>query len=458
MANAKTIGFILAIFALSIIPEFHKKLNRAREFFWQESENAREIYTGKTRAVYEPLDQAYRVSDKLKEMVASSADSDPSHLKKWPVISVLIDPADLNGAERGIFANPLKRGRLWERASHINYFENGKKRFGSYAGMRVHGGVSRNRSDRSIRFYFRKKYGEESFLRDLNITIAEGAPVKRLMLRRDTNIKFATDFIFSVIQKLGGRTPKMKPAAVFINGKFYNFMQMSEHPHRIQAKHIFGHENFVFNKLKGENSSEDHLLYEDAIRRVKHADSPISLLEMSKQFEMDSFTANILAIIYSGNTDWAQGILYKDQNAKSAKWTLISWDFDRAFTPFKGKSFKGSLDHPWEMDSFKIGLNQHDASLRSILINRLLKESPEYQEIFLSRIDQLFEEVLTPEFLETKFAEYEGLAADAGNPKELIEDIQRLKDFVSNRKPVFCKQMSDYLGYTAETCSEPSSN
>lgn len=450
--NAKSIGFILVILGLSIVPEFHKKLHRAREYFYEESENAREIYTGKTRAVYESLDAAYKVTPKLKQMVVKSGNVAPANFKLWPVVSIIADPIDLNDPHRGIFANPQKTGRLWERAAYFSYFENGERLFESYAGLRVHGGKSRGLKDRSLRLYFKKKYGEEQFLTDLDIGLAKEAPIKRLLLRRDTEYNFATDFSFEIIRKLGGMAQKYKHVAVFVNGEFYDFSQMLNHPHEDQAKYFFGHDNFVFNKLKGDNKSEDHLLYENAIYRIKYAPEPISFEDMDRRFDLENFTANILAIMYTGTTDWAQGTIIKDQGDPDSKWQIISWDFDRAFYPVPGKTHRGNLKNVWEMESFKIGMKQHDASLRSRLFNRLVKETPEYKSFVVAKVEELFEEVLTPEWVQTKLGEYERLAKDAGNPPEMVRSIEHIRSFVANRKPVFCRHMKKYVGEIAPTC------
>jgi hypothetical protein len=97
-------------------------------------------------------------------------------------------------------------------------------------------------------------------------------------------------------------------------------------------------------------------------------------------------------------------------------------------------------------------MKQHDASLRSRLFNRLLKESPEYQKLFREKVDVLFTNVLAPEFLNNKFKHYEELAQDGINPQELMKSIQQMKEFISHRKSFFCDQMLKNIKYQSPSC------
>lgn len=449
--NLKTLGFFLVLAALCVVPYFNKAILHGKNIVHAESENARELYTGKTRDVYNPLDESFKITDSLKDLIKKEETLDFTHYKVWPVVSVMVDPDDLYHEERGIFANPFKVGRLWERASHITYYEKGQKRFSSIAGVRVHGGGSRRLDDRSLRFYFKKSYGEESFLTDLGIGLKDNTPVKNLVLRRDSVHHFANDFSFSMINRLGGIAPRIKHVAVYINGEFYQFMQMMEHLHEEQAKYYFGHERFLFNKLKGSNPPRDRLLYENAIHKAKGARKPISYKKMQELFDLDSVTANLITIMYTGTTDWAQGVWVKDL-VTDKKWKLISWDFDFAFYKRKGKNTEDMSIPNWEIDSYKAGSTQHIASLRSIIFNRLMKESPEYREVFLKKVDQMFRLIETDSFWKEKLELYESLAADTENNARLNESISVIKEFVENRKPFFCRQMQEEINTLPESC------
>lgn len=163
-ANLKILGYFLLIIGLCAVPYFHREIKKAVPLVQAESENARELYTGKTRAVYNPLDTAYIVTDTLKELIKKEEEQNFSKDSEWTTVSVWVDPKDLYDESRGILANPSKTGRIWERASYFNFYEKGEKKFSSFAGIRIHGGSSRLKSKRpTLRFNFRKSIGEDSF-------------------------------------------------------------------------------------------------------------------------------------------------------------------------------------------------------------------------------------------------------------------------------------------------------
>ncbi|MGD8245330.1 MAG: chitobiase/beta-hexosaminidase C-terminal domain-containing protein, partial [Anaerolineae bacterium] len=83
-----------------------------------------------------------------------------------PMLSLIVDPADLWDSERGIYANPEGRGTRWERPVDLVYLETAegsqRRRVGFHvpAGLRIHGGTTRlNLEKKSLRLYFRQEYG-----------------------------------------------------------------------------------------------------------------------------------------------------------------------------------------------------------------------------------------------------------------------------------------------------------
>ena len=66
-------------------------------------------------------------------------------LKSLPVLSIVMDPADLFTGT-GIYANPTSRGPAWEKACSVEYFfpDGSQKGFQVNCGIRLHGGASRD--------------------------------------------------------------------------------------------------------------------------------------------------------------------------------------------------------------------------------------------------------------------------------------------------------------------------
>jgi hypothetical protein len=105
-----------------------------------------------------------------------------------PVVSITGEWADLDS----LHANATLRGREWERPITIEYFEpGGALGFSVNAGIRIHGGVSRNFSPKkSYRIYFRKSYGGPGKLDYPLFEDTEVTKFDKLVLRAGYNDAF----------------------------------------------------------------------------------------------------------------------------------------------------------------------------------------------------------------------------------------------------------------------------
>ena len=153
-----------------------------------------------------------------------------------PVVSITADWADLDT----LHANPTQRGREWERPINIQYFEpGGALGFSVNAGIRIHGGVSRNFSAKnSYRIYFRKSYGGPG---RLDYPLFEDTPVTKfdkLVLRAGYNDAFTY------------RNEGLEPS-VQSTGAVYIRDQVTRNLHRDMGQPI-AHGSWVLLYLNGE--------------------------------------------------------------------------------------------------------------------------------------------------------------------------------------------------------------
>ena len=66
-----------------------------------------------------------------------------------PIISLVTDPPNLWDSKTGIYANATSHGFAWERPVTMECFDiDGQKKFDVNAGLRIHGGASRTRSEK----------------------------------------------------------------------------------------------------------------------------------------------------------------------------------------------------------------------------------------------------------------------------------------------------------------------
>jgi hypothetical protein len=84
-----------------------------------------------------------------------------SSLKAAPTISIAMDLDDLFDPETGIYSNPTRIGRAWERPASLEWISSdGSPGFQVDTGIRIMGGYSRRASKKnSFRLEFRSQYG-----------------------------------------------------------------------------------------------------------------------------------------------------------------------------------------------------------------------------------------------------------------------------------------------------------
>jgi hypothetical protein len=451
MDNLKTTLFFILILGLGLLPwalKQKKDYRKALDIFYAQSENAREIYTGELRAVFEPLDEAYKVSKKLENLIKTVEipikESDP-----WSVISILSDPEDLYSEDKGIIVNGYKKGRLWERASYIKYFEKRELLFQSFAGLRQHGGTSRSPHNKlkSFRLYFKKKYGESEFLPNQGLTLKENTKIKRLVLRRDKVLHFANDISFHLINKLGGIAPNLKHVKFYLNGEFYGHHTITEHLSTEQLKFFWGHENFTFAKIKGDKDITSRVLYNDVRDRLELSEL-VNFDYVDSQIDVDSMMGSLLVIMYTGNTDWSQGVYTKDLKNNS-KWKLISWDFDRAFYPVRESTIPG-MKHDYEMKSVRLGMDIKKGKIRWSIFNRLIHDDSKFRDYFSKKVDELHDILNSKEF-KARLLMYESLAQNA-NSSTPAKDLKQIRLFIKGRWREFCKSLEKDVHLSAQSC------
>jgi len=452
----KTLGFLILTaslpFAFSYLKENNKDFRKGVALYNAESEVSTGIYTGKIRDVYDPLDESYKVTSKLTEM--SKQASIPEQINDMPVVNLYVDPLDLEGKDRGIFSHGQKKGRLWERASYVEIFDNSNQIYADFVGVRIHGGSSRLPSVKlkSFRLYARKKYGSHPFDLGFDLNLGEQFPIRRLVVRRDTHLHFANEISFFIINQLSGIAPKSKQVSFYLNNEFIGFHLLHEHLSEEQLAGYFGHKDFLVAKLKGDKSLQARLQYIDLRTRMEHSES-MSYDYVASKVDMDSVMSSLITIMYTGMTDWAQGTFIKDLKNKGL-WRLISWDFDRAFHPVKGQSFDGELENNFEMKSIALGMDMKKGTIRWSIFNRLIHTDKKFRRYFSSLTDKLFDEVLAGEKFQNLILSLEKRSHGGEKTRKMRSDLVTIKSFIRSRKEVFCQDLLKHVNLVPKTCDK----
>lgn len=185
----------------------------------------------------------------MKDHVQGIANSVQTSGQNLSIISITMDYDDLFDYNRGIYSkgvnyingversgNFIMKGKEWERACHIDYFEsdgtNTTLQLQQDCGIRIQGNYSRLSLQKSFRLYARQDYGEKNFKYPFfdNLTNAKGTQMdkfKTLVLRNGgndwQNYKYKDAILQSFIQDSPNETLASRPCVVYLDGEYWGF-------------------------------------------------------------------------------------------------------------------------------------------------------------------------------------------------------------------------------------------
>ncbi|MFO7891363.1 MAG: lamin tail domain-containing protein, partial [bacterium] len=156
---------------------------------------------------------------------------------KLPVLSVITPPDNFWHHSKGIYRNPLKKGRDWERKIWLTLLEEGEVQFSVPAGIRIHGCSSRKCKKKGFRIYFRGDYGLSALHYPLFAQKPDIDRFKRLVLYApsadqptgDSNYAHITDALtHTLLYEIGGLTSAYKPVSLYLNGEYWGIYWIRE--------------------------------------------------------------------------------------------------------------------------------------------------------------------------------------------------------------------------------------
>ena len=325
-------------------------------------------------------------------------------------------------------------------------------------GLRLHGKGSRRKrvKQKNLRVYFKKDYGKSSFNAEPTITFREGAPVKRMVIRKETepvynwNLTFINDFSSYILHKLGGLGPKFKHVALYINGEFYGYSTITAFLSFDQIKHSLESDDFVFAKLRGETGIRDHVLL-DRLRFTLEKYPNLNFDFVNEKIDIDSITAALIRVIYTADVDWSQGMYLKRLGAEQ-KWRYNAWDFALGLLKDPRNTDKGTKELH-NMHSVKMVIKQKKGTIPWSVFNRLIHSDEKFRDHFSKKIDQLFF-ILENEETKARLELYEKLAEDSLTD-DAFKSLKKLKLFIANRKPKVCRDLKHFVKLEPISCRNP---
>lgn len=378
-----------------------------------------------------------------ERMISSRIISKSAIESGLPVISMYMNEHDLYDKFTGIYANPLERGRNWERPCFISYFKDGQLLFGTGAGVRIHGGTSRLHPLKSFRLYFRSVYGKDKF--PVNTLFSgDGDPVQHVVLSKvDEPYAFINTMAYTIARKAGCYAPYTEPVRLYLNGKPHghgNF-ELIEHLKIDYVENHFGHRNFVFYKVKGRKSRPPE--YQRFYEWVRFHDVKFSLKNVSEVIDIENFINIWIVNIFCGNSDPYQGIALLDQTKKNARWFWLMWDMNHSFVNI----YEPEKKYNWEKDmpiSLVFSDEKKETDPRYFIFRELIFNDDDFRNLFKKRFEEKLNYLLTKDFLNSVVENNSRVARSFGidmvrSDHDLYEFMDKRPEYVMNMMNRFFK-------------------
>ncbi|MCK4394574.1 CotH kinase family protein, partial [Candidatus Bipolaricaulota bacterium] len=391
-----------------------------------------------------------------------------------PVLSLVTNPENLWDEEMGIYAegrfpvhpNYKQRGREWERPVWLEFFEeDGFLGFALDAGIRIHGGFSRELPKKSFRLHFRRRYGQEH----INYPVFHGA---KLDVFRTLVVRNAGDDGYGGMARLrdplahvlwaeeDGLTSAKRSVFVFLNGTPWGIYNLREHIDQDYLTSNYGVKEADL--LIGPRTIElgDAEKWDATLSFFENYDlgSDKNLIRAESLIDIENFTDYEIFQIYTGNMDvLGPNYIRFRPRSPDGKWRWIMWDIDTGFGDIDTSSEFGTSNPAshntlaWatrDGPRHDLGPDWDDGgyTLWSALILRKLLENDEYRLYFINRFADLLNTTLHPENV---IARIDALAAIIktdipqemarwsneweGSPEEWLTNIEGLRDFARRR-------------------------
>ena len=324
-----------------------------------------------------------------------------------PVISLITEEKNLFDRDTGIYvpgvkydsSNPEWTGNYfmqhedWERNIHIEYFEpNGDLGFSQDAGVRIHGGKTRQAAQKSLRLYARKEYGEQFFNYKL-LPQRKVDKYKRFLLRttmgawgHQTIIKDA--LAQNISAKLNIDYQEFQPVIVFVNGEYWGIHTIRDRidERYIEYTHNIDKDSVEFRKWGNvEYGSLIQFVENNSLEHSNNYDY------VKTQMDIDNYIDYSIAELFFKNYDWPANNVKIWRRIPDGKWRWILYDIDAGF----GNVGYNMLLHATKNDRT---ISWPNSPSSTFLFRNLLKNNS-FRASFIDRYAELLNNDFTTEIM-----------------------------------------------------------
>lgn len=278
-------------------------------------------------------------------------------LYSFPVLALTVSPKYLYDEEYGIYTEAYQEesGDKWERPAHLEFYEtDGSQALSQNLGVRIHGGLSRSYTQKSLRLRASFMYDEKNrmehaiFPGQKNRDDSEAIDsFSSLLLRNSGNDLYGLFFKDAYAQSLVSHlktfeTQAFRPAIVFLNGEYWGIYNMREYQDAEYLASHFGmpaQEAAVLDydasvREGGPSDRQDYLaLCASLLQEDVNTDEAYRRIQ--EQIDVRSLAEYYAANVFFGNVDWPfQNIRFWRRNPAGGTptpWRMLLFDVDDGF-------------------------------------------------------------------------------------------------------------------------------
>ena len=382
----------------------------------------------------------------------------------FPVLSISTNPDNLYDPYKGIYvrgansymdtvnnrwanANFLKK---WERKSKIIYIDtNGVEVINQNAGLRIFGGMTRFRNEKSLRIIARDIYGEKRFSFPF-FKYRDNDKYKHLVIRNSGGDAYKTRFKDVLSTQLSKNLDidiqEFQPINLFINGKLWGVYNLRERIGQHYLKYNFNAKIDSLNLLQG-RFTQDHgsntsykklrsYVIKNNLEKIEVLDS------LKKMMDLRNFIDFNVAQIYLCNTDYRGNIRFWQHN-DNKKFRWIMYDTDLGF----GRpSYNFLKDRLSEYETVWHNPQWSTLLLRKILTNKKVKND------FINQVCHSLATVFKPKNVNRVIDSLRGIYKPElmqhfkyvnGDSAKWEKNVQFMRDFANLRPKFYFKHVKN---------------
>ena len=354
----------------------------------------------------------------------------------FDAVSLAFDPADWDDPETGLYANPLERGKRWERGACLSLFNAGRLAVETTVGMRIHGNTARRFHEKSVRLILNRLYGTTAGAADL----LPGAKGDTLVVRNETRrFSFASPIAYELAALLGCDAPRTRPVRLLLNGvEQQGAYCLTEYLGSGLLRARLGHSQFIFaNEPTGYGPKGYRKQY---LRIRDHA--PTTMQGIAEDIDLDDLINWLTTVLFCANWDCRQGLADRDEADPDGRWRWIVWDLDFAFRPWPRSV--GSLTVE-DRDITQYLLN--NSGLRSLLFRRLLADDPAFRTRLLRRLSSALNHELRLPNLLAILTRYRAVASTYSEKtsRPIRAGLDEIEGFMRQRPARLRQELAEHL-------------